>query len=131
MYTFVMAYCGTGNNSAIRKLVHVAVSDVNDDVRRAAVAVMGLLLEVVQSGGKNLEICVMKEGAKMRTMDLPEIEKVGGPGTPTTRAVSRPGSWTSPRPTSTSSNLLGRLLRTLLQGSSNAWQSLVSLWTCC
>merc|ERR1712183_95146 len=34
------------------------------------------LLEVVQSGGKNLEICVMKEGAKMRMMDLPEIEKI-------------------------------------------------------
>ena len=27
----------TGNNNAIRKLLHVAVSDVNDDVRRAAV----------------------------------------------------------------------------------------------
>ena len=37
MYTIAMAYCGTGNNKAIRKLLHVAVSDVNDDVRRAAV----------------------------------------------------------------------------------------------
>ena len=27
----------TGTNKAIRKLIHVAVSDVNDDVRRAAV----------------------------------------------------------------------------------------------
>merc|ERR1712032_1293702 len=34
------------------------------------------LLEVVQSGGKNLEICVMSEGQKMRMMALPEIEKV-------------------------------------------------------
>merc|ERR1711981_479184 len=34
------------------------------------------LLEVVQSGGKNLEICVMTEGQKMRMMALPEIEKV-------------------------------------------------------
>ena len=34
------------------------------------------LLEVVQSGGKNLEICVMREGENMRMMDLPEIEKV-------------------------------------------------------
>ena len=37
MYTIAMAYAGTGNNKAIRKLLHVAVSDVNDDVRRAAV----------------------------------------------------------------------------------------------
>ena len=36
MYTIAMAYAGTGNNKAIRKLLHVAVSDVNDDVRRAA-----------------------------------------------------------------------------------------------
>jgi len=34
------------------------------------------LLEVVQSGGKNLEICVMKEDTKMRMMGLPEIEKI-------------------------------------------------------
>ena len=34
------------------------------------------LLQVVQSGGKNLEICVMSEGQKMRMMALPEIEKV-------------------------------------------------------
>lgn len=26
MYTISMAYCGTGNNQAIRKLLHVAVS---------------------------------------------------------------------------------------------------------
>lgn len=26
MYTLAMAYCGTGNNQAIRKLLHVAVS---------------------------------------------------------------------------------------------------------
>merc|ERR1712168_24916 len=44
MYTIAMAYCGTGNNSAIRKLLHVAVSDVNDDVRRAAVMSLGFLL---------------------------------------------------------------------------------------
>lgn len=29
MYTIAMAYCGTGNNQAIRKLLHVAVSVVN------------------------------------------------------------------------------------------------------
>lgn len=26
MYTLAMAYCGTGNNKAIRKLLHIAVS---------------------------------------------------------------------------------------------------------
>lgn len=44
MYTISMAYCGTGSNAAIRKLLHVAVSDVNDDVRRAAVTGLGFLL---------------------------------------------------------------------------------------
>ncbi|XP_071440375.1 26S proteasome non-ATPase regulatory subunit 1 [Hetaerina americana] len=44
MYTIAMAFCGTGNNRAIRKLLHVAVSDVNDDVRRAAVTGLGFLL---------------------------------------------------------------------------------------
>merc|ERR1719507_2236885 len=44
MYTIAMAYAGTGNNKAIRKLLHVAVSDVNDDVRRAAVMGLGFLL---------------------------------------------------------------------------------------
>ncbi|XP_059611260.1 26S proteasome non-ATPase regulatory subunit 1 [Phlebotomus argentipes] len=44
MYTLAMAYCGTGSNKAIRKLLHVAVSDVNDDVRRAAVTSIGFLL---------------------------------------------------------------------------------------
>ncbi len=44
MYTISMAYCGTGNNQAIRRLLHVAVSDVNDDVRRAAVESLGFIL---------------------------------------------------------------------------------------
>jgi len=44
MYTIAVAYCGTGNNAAIRKLLHVAVSDVNEDVRRAAVTGLGFLL---------------------------------------------------------------------------------------
>ncbi|KAF9982892.1 proteasome regulatory particle base subunit [Mortierella antarctica] len=44
MYTIAMAYCGTGNNKAIRRLLHVAVSDVNDDVRRAAVTALGFIL---------------------------------------------------------------------------------------
>lgn len=44
MYTVAMAYCGTGNNKAIKRLLHVAVSDVSDDVRRAAVTSLGFLL---------------------------------------------------------------------------------------
>ncbi|XP_078736273.1 26S proteasome non-ATPase regulatory subunit 1 [Lampetra fluviatilis] len=44
MYTVAMAYCGSGSNKAIRRLLHVAVSDVNDDVRRAAVESIGFIL---------------------------------------------------------------------------------------
>uniref|UniRef100_A0A8D2ZIE6 26S proteasome non-ATPase regulatory subunit 1 n=1 Tax=Scophthalmus maximus TaxID=52904 RepID=A0A8D2ZIE6_SCOMX len=44
MYSVGMAYCGSGNNKAIRRLLHVAVSDVNDDVRRAAVESIGFIL---------------------------------------------------------------------------------------
>ncbi|KAJ9312414.1 hypothetical protein DTO271D3_7275 [Paecilomyces variotii] len=39
-----LAYCGSGSNKAVRKLLHVAVSDVNDDVRRAAVMSLGFIL---------------------------------------------------------------------------------------
>ena len=42
--TIAMAYCGTGSNKAVRKLLHVAVSDVNDDVRRVAVMSLGFIL---------------------------------------------------------------------------------------
>lgn len=44
MYAIAMAYCGTADNSSIRRLLHVAVSDVNDDVRRAAVSCIGFLM---------------------------------------------------------------------------------------
>eukprot|EP01041_Mallomonas_annulata_P003308 gene3308-6550_t len=44
MYAVAMAYCGTGDNSAVRRLLHVAVSDVNDDVRRAAVSCLGFVM---------------------------------------------------------------------------------------
>ncbi|KAG3100482.1 26S proteasome non-ATPase regulatory subunit 1 A [Phytophthora idaei] len=44
MYTIAMAYAGTANNTAIRRLLHVAVSDVSDDVRRAAVTCLGFIL---------------------------------------------------------------------------------------
>lgn len=43
MYAIGMAYIGTGDNGAIKKLLHVAVSDVNDDVRRAAVMCLGFV----------------------------------------------------------------------------------------
>ncbi|EAQ83422.1 hypothetical protein CHGG_09826 [Chaetomium globosum CBS 148.51] len=42
--TVAMAYCGTGSNKAVRKLLHTAVSDVNDDVRRIAVMSLGFIL---------------------------------------------------------------------------------------
>ena len=44
MYTIGLAYCGTANNSALNRLLHVAVSDVSDDVRRSAVINLGFLL---------------------------------------------------------------------------------------
>ncbi|KAI9885441.1 MAG: Protoheme IX farnesyltransferase, mitochondrial [Watsoniomyces obsoletus] len=42
--TLAMAYCGTGSNKAVRRLLHVAVSDVSDDVRRVAVMSLGFIL---------------------------------------------------------------------------------------
>lgn len=44
MYCIGLAYRGTGNNAAIQKLLHFAVSDVSDDVRRAAVTNLGFVL---------------------------------------------------------------------------------------
>ncbi|XP_021963338.1 26S proteasome non-ATPase regulatory subunit 1 [Folsomia candida] len=44
VFCVAMAYCGTAANSAIQTLLKVAVSDVNDDVRRAAVIGLGFLL---------------------------------------------------------------------------------------
>lgn len=44
IYTIAMAYAGTGLNKAIRRLLHVAVSDVSDDVRRASVIAIGFVL---------------------------------------------------------------------------------------
>lgn len=42
--TIALAYCGTSSNKAVRKLLHVAVSDVSDDVRRVAVMSLGFVL---------------------------------------------------------------------------------------
>jgi len=44
MYTIAFAYACTGSNAALRRLLHVAVSDVADDVRRAAVIAIGFVL---------------------------------------------------------------------------------------
>lgn len=44
MYAVALAYCGTADNKAIRMLLHSAVSDVSDDVRRAAVIALGFVL---------------------------------------------------------------------------------------
>ena len=44
MYTVAMAYAGTASTPAMRRLLHVAVSDVDNDVRRAAVEALGFLL---------------------------------------------------------------------------------------
>jgi len=43
-FTISLAYAGTGNNDAIKKLLHYAVSDPSDDVRRASVMGLGFLL---------------------------------------------------------------------------------------
>merc|ERR1712151_358875 len=39
-----MAYVGTSHSASIRKLLHVSVSDVSDDVRRAAVMALGFVM---------------------------------------------------------------------------------------
>ena len=44
MYALALAYRGTANNKAIRQLLHFAVSDVSNDVRRAAVLALGFVL---------------------------------------------------------------------------------------
>ncbi|KAI3426179.1 hypothetical protein D9Q98_008556 [Chlorella vulgaris] len=44
MFVTGLAYCGTSNNAAIQRLLHFAVSDVANDVRRAAVLNLGFVL---------------------------------------------------------------------------------------
>ncbi|WFD02908.1 proteasome regulatory particle base subunit [Malassezia obtusa] len=44
VYAIALAYAGTGNNPSISRLLHMAVSDGSDDVRRAAVTALGFLL---------------------------------------------------------------------------------------
>lgn len=44
VFTLALAYAGTGNNGAIKQLLHYAVSDPSDDVRRASVMGLGFIL---------------------------------------------------------------------------------------
>ncbi|MQL85616.1 hypothetical protein Taro_018134 [Colocasia esculenta] len=44
MYAIALAYRGTSNNKAIHQLLHFAVSDASDDVRRTAVLALGFVL---------------------------------------------------------------------------------------
>lgn len=44
MFAIGCAYAGTQNNTAVQKLLHYAVSDVSDDVKRAALTNLGFLL---------------------------------------------------------------------------------------
>lgn len=44
MHALGLAYRGTANNGAIARLLHCAVTDVSDDVRRAAVMCLGFVL---------------------------------------------------------------------------------------
>ncbi|EAN31776.2 Proteasome/cyclosome repeat family protein [Theileria parva strain Muguga] len=44
MFCYAMAYCGTGSSYAVKQLLYAAVSDVSDDVRRAAVISLGFVL---------------------------------------------------------------------------------------
>jgi len=43
MFVIGLAYAGTGNTNAFKKLIKFSVSDVNDDVRRAALMNIGFL----------------------------------------------------------------------------------------
>jgi len=43
-FAVALAYCGSGLTKATRKLLHIAVTDVSDDVRRAALTGLGFIL---------------------------------------------------------------------------------------
>ncbi|EDO06119.2 putative rpn2_yeast 26S proteasome regulatory subunit rpn2 [Babesia bovis T2Bo] len=44
MFAYAMAYCGTGSSKVVKALLYASVSDVSDDVRRAAVISLGFVL---------------------------------------------------------------------------------------
>ena len=43
VYTMALAYAGTGHHASVSRLLHLAVSDGSDDVRRASVIAIGFL----------------------------------------------------------------------------------------
>ena len=43
-HSMALAYAGTNNHAVIKRCLHIAVSDANDDVRRAAATAIGFLL---------------------------------------------------------------------------------------
>lgn len=62
-----LAYIGTSNNAALKKLLLFAVSDVSDDVRRAAVINVGLLmLKQPEQVPKILSLLAMSYNAHVR-----------------------------------------------------------------
>lgn len=76
MFAIALAYVGTASNGAIQKLLHIAVSDVSDDVRRAAVSALGFVLlrnpEQVCSHAVGVEIALVPLKAVLcyRSLDL-------------------------------------------------------------
>lgn len=44
MHVLGLAYCGTGNEFAMEKLLHASVSELSDDNRRAAIFALGLVM---------------------------------------------------------------------------------------
>lgn len=44
VFTIGLAFCGTANNKQIARLLHIAVSDVSNDVKRAAVTMLGFVM---------------------------------------------------------------------------------------
>jgi 26S proteasome regulatory subunit N2 len=44
MFAIGLAYAGTGNTNAVKKLLSLAVLDVSDDVKRAALMNLGFVL---------------------------------------------------------------------------------------
>lgn len=59
MYALGLAYRGTSNNKAIRQLLHFAVSDVSDDVRRTAVLALGFVLYSNPEQVRAFLLCVL------------------------------------------------------------------------
>jgi HEAT repeat protein len=63
MFVVGLAYRGTANNGAIQKLLHFAVSDVSDDVRRAAVMCIGFVLMGVPEQCPRIVALLVRRGA--------------------------------------------------------------------